>query len=153
MIQIHKALIAHTSIIADFQVRMARETENLNLDKAIVTQGVKAVFQDDSKGIYFIATDSDKTIGSMLITKEWSDWRNSWVNWLQSVYVIPEMRKQGVFRLMFNYLSDLINQDSDVAGIRLYVDASNKNALQVYTQLGMNGDHYKVFEIMKELKI
>ena len=85
----------------------------------------------------------------MLITHEWSDWRNQWVFWLQSVYIMPEHRRKGLFRLMFEEVKQLVLADDTAAGIRLYVDVNNTNALEVYKSVGMDGDHYQVFEWMK----
>ncbi len=149
MVQIHKASSDQAEKIAEFQLRMAKETENLDLDKATVIQGVKAVFSDSAKGLYFVAISENIIIGSMLITYEWSDWRNSWVYWLQSVYVIPEMRQKGVFKEMFDHLNYIIGNSNGVSGVRLYVDLYNKRAINVYNSIGMKGDHYKLFELMK----
>jgi len=85
----------------------------------------------------------------LLITREWSDWRNNWVMWLQSVYVLPEKRGMGIFKQMYNYILAQVNDSVEVAGLRLYVDMKNIAAREVYTNLGMNGDHYQVFELMK----
>jgi len=135
--------------IAGFQLKMAKETENIELDRTTVENGVRSVFQDKHKGTYVVALEQDTVIGSLLITYEWSDWRNSVVLWIQSVYVIPEYRSQGVFRLLYNYVKKIANEDKNVSGIRLYVDKTNKNAMKVYKTIGMNGEHYHVFEWMK----
>lgn len=149
MVQTHKATTKHADIIVEFQQKMAYETEKLILDKDTVTHGVNAVLSDDSKGVYFVTSFEEQIVGTMLITREWSDWRNSWVFWLQSVYIISEMRGKKVFKAMFDFMSTKVEKYDDVAGLRLYVDKNNKNAMAVYEALGMNGDHYKVFEIMK----
>jgi GNAT superfamily N-acetyltransferase len=96
-ITVARATIDNLSDIVSFQIAMALETEGINLDEAVITSGVKAVFDDPSKGVYFIVKDGDKAIASNLITYEWSDWRNRNIWWIQSVYVRPEYRKQGVF--------------------------------------------------------
>jgi GNAT superfamily N-acetyltransferase len=135
--------------IVEFQVAMARETEDLDLDRAICTRGVGAVFTDPSLGRYFVAQSDGEVIASLMITYEWSDWRNGVVWWIQSVYVRPEFRKQGVYTGLYEYVRQLAESHDMIRGIRLYVDRRNTAAQQVYTRLGMNGDHYQVFEWMK----
>jgi len=137
-------------VIAEFQIEMAKETEDLDLERTTVADGVFSVFRDPQKGKYYVATEKDEIVASMLITQEWSDWRNSWVYWLQSVYVIPEKRGLGIFKQMYEYIRKQVVESNEVAGIRLYVDMKNSGARKVYTKLGMNGEHYQVFEWMKE---
>ena len=136
-------------IIADFQIKMAKETEGLELDISTVKNGVLSVYRDPNKGKYYVATKEDIIVASMLITREWSDWRNSCIFWLQSVYVLPEKRGKGIFKQMYHHILKQVNENNEVAGLRLYVDMKNISAREVYTKLGMNGDHYQVFEWMK----
>lgn len=136
-------------VITDFQVKMAKETESVNLDKSTVNKGVISVFRDSQKGKYYVTTEGDIIVASMLITYEWSDWRNNWVYWLQSVYVLPEKRGQGIFKHMYEYILKQVKDNDEVAGLRLYVDLKNIAAREVYSKLGMNGDHYQIFEWMK----
>jgi len=133
--------------IVDFQQAMARETEEIALDRDVVTRGVQAVFDDPSRGRYFVAEAEGQVVASLLITYEWSDWRNGVVWWIQSVYVVPEYRKRGVYAGLYAHVKQ--TADASVKGIRLYVDRRNKAAQEVYRRLGMNGDHYLVFEWMK----
>ncbi|MFK5857245.1 MAG: GNAT family N-acetyltransferase [Bacteroidota bacterium] len=149
MIKIRLASKFDVPVISKFQIEMAKETENYDLDKDTVDKGVISVFRDPQKGKYYIATDEDKIIASLLITHEWSDWRNSWVYWIQSVYVITEKRGQGVFKMMYNHILEYVKNNNEVAGLRLYVDIKNTAARNVYGKIGMNGDHYQVFEWMK----
>ncbi len=149
MIQIRLATEEEHKIIAGFQVMMAAETENLHLDEETVTTGVISVFRNPEKGKYFVAVSDDKVIASLLITFEWSDWRNAWVWWIQSVYVLPDYRKKGIFKQMFDHIKSYAQKDTDVAGLRLYVDKTNHRAIKVYKKIGMNGEHYQVFEWMK----
>lgn len=135
--------------IIDFQLAMARETEELELDRDILTRGVEAVFADPDRGRYFVAEHEGRVIGSLMITYEWSDWRNGVVWWIQSVYVLPEHRGQGVYAGLYEHVKAFVNADPSIRGIRLYVDKRNSRAQQVYARLGMNGDHYSVFEWMK----
>lgn len=151
MIKIRKASPLDKQFIVQFQLEMALETENLRLNKAIVDSGVEAVLNDHSKGEYFVAENDGLVIGSLLITYEWSDWRNGRIWWLQSLYVIPEWRRQGIFKTMFRHLQRLVEEDDSIKGLRLYVDRSNLAAQRVYKALGMNGEHYQVFEWMKPL--
>lgn len=135
--------------IVDFQLAMARETEDVSLDRVICTRGVRAVFADDAKGRYFVAEEGGRVVASLLVTYEWSDWRDGVVWWIQSVYVRPELRGQGVYRGLYAHVQSMAKSDPHVRGIRLYVDKRNMPAQKVYAKLGMNGEHYLVFEWMK----
>jgi ribosomal protein S18 acetylase RimI-like enzyme len=137
------------AVLVNFQLSLALETENIKLDKAVVTKGLEALFNDASKGIYYMSEYGGEPVGCYLVTFEWSEWRNGMVWWLQSVYVAEAHRSKGVFRYMYNNLIGLIRQDPAVIGLRLYVDKSNTRAQQVYRSLDMNGEHYTVFEWMK----
>lgn len=148
--KIRLAKKVEAEIIIDFQINMALETENLVLQKPRISDGVKAVFNDKSKGEYWLAENGDKIIASMLMTPEWSDWRNATVLWFQSVYVMPEYRGKGVFKSMYNHLKHFVKESENIGGLRLYVDKTNDNAQKVYEKLGMNGEHYKFYEWMKE---
>ncbi|HDO06091.1 MAG TPA: GNAT family N-acetyltransferase [Bacteroidetes bacterium] len=150
MVQIRIATEENREIIAEFQIKMAAETENLVLDKETLSEGVMHVLRDPEKGKYFVAEDEGNVVASLLITFEWSDWRNKWVLWIQSVYVLPDYRKQGVFKNMYAHIKKWATDDNEVAGIRLYVDKTNRRAIDVYSKLGMNGEHYRLFEWMKE---
>ena len=140
---------ADAEAIIEFQVAMARETEDFELDRAVTTRGVHAVFADPSHGRYFVAESGGRVVASLMITYEWSDWRNGMVWWIQSVYVIPEHRKKGVYAGLYQHVKAMVEAEPSIRGIRLYVDERNRSAQEVYTRLGMNGEHYKVFEWMK----
>ncbi|HRY31851.1 MAG TPA: GNAT family N-acetyltransferase [Bacteroidales bacterium] len=148
-ITVREATIADIAVIKDFQMRMAAESEGLLLDPEVLAQGIKAVFTDRQKGVYYVAGSADRVIASLMITREWSDWRNGWVWWIQSVYVDQAYRGTGVFRRMYMFLQDKAHCDPDIRGLRLYVDKGNLPAMAVYEALGMNGEHYRVFEWMK----
>ncbi len=150
MVQIRMASEESREIIADFQIKMADETEGLVLEKEILNEGVMHVLRDPEKGKYFIAEEEGKVVASLLVTFEWSDWRNKWVLWIQSVYVLPEYREQGVFKNMYAHIKKWASNDREVAGIRLYVDKTNRRAIDVYHKLGMDGEHYRLFEWMKD---
>lgn len=146
---IRTAKISDLPFICDFQLRMAMETENIELDPLILEAGISAIFRDPSKGVYYVAESGGKTVASLMITYEWSDWRNGLVWWIQSVFIDPGYRKQGIFKLMFEKLKDTVSNDLSVRGLRLYVDERNHNAQAVYKAIGMDGGHYRVFEWMK----
>ncbi len=149
MIIIREANISDAQIITDFQYTMAMESEGMKLEKEILAKGVRAVFDDPGKGKYYVAEYESLVVGSMLNTYEWSDWRNGTIIWFQSVYVKPESRKLGVFKEMYNHIKDLVDQDEQLCGMRLYVDRGNVKAQKVYQAMGMTGDHYDTYEWMK----
>ena len=135
--------------IIEFQLAMARETEDLELNRHVTARGVEAVFEDRTLGRYFVAESDGDLIASLMITFEWSDWRNGIVWWIQSVYVRPEFRQKRVYAGLYDFVKRLADSNETVKGIRLYVDERNQSAQEVYKRLGMNGDHYRVFEWMK----
>lgn len=137
------------SAIVRFQLAMAYETENIELDKTTVEKGVSAVLDDVSKGRYYIAEKKGEIIGSLLTTFEWSDWRNGTVLWIQSVYILPEFRRKGVYSRMYSYIKNIVHEDDSLNGIRLYADKDNKIAHKTYQKLGMSPDHYVTFEWLK----
>ena len=138
-----------TATIAEFQLAMARETENLVLDKSLLVTGIENLVGDTAKGSYYVAEENEEVIGCLMTTYEWSDWRNGNVVWIQSVYIAKEHRGKGVYKKMYQHIQQLVTLSTDFKGIRLYVDKTNVNAQKVYQQLGMNGEHYQVFEWMK----
>jgi ribosomal protein S18 acetylase RimI-like enzyme len=131
--------------IVQFQADMAMESEGCVLDKEKVIKGVTAAMLDDSKGIYWVAKYEGRTIGSLMITREWSDWNNEWYWWIQSVYVTPEYRKQGVYKAMYQKVKDAA-KENNVSQIRLYADKTNLSAQKAYQSLGMHVSHYLMFE-------
>ncbi|MCF6357747.1 MAG: GNAT family N-acetyltransferase [Draconibacterium sp.] len=146
---IRKATIEDADSIVDFQLLMATETEDILLDKNIVTKGVLAVLNDSLKGRYYVAETDGKVVSSLLTTFEWSDWRNGTVLWIQSVYVLPEFRRKGVYRSMYSFIKEEVLNDAKLKGIRLYADKSNFPAQKTYKTLGMSPDHYITFEWLK----
>jgi ribosomal protein S18 acetylase RimI-like enzyme len=144
-----RATRADAHLIVEFQIAMALETEELTLDLETCRRGVNAVFDNPALGEYFVAEFGGSVVGSTLITYEWSDWRDGMVWWIQSVYVAVEARRKGVYAGLYSYLQELTNASSEIRGIRLYVDLRNTSAQEVYTRLGMNGEHYRLFEWMK----
>ena len=148
MFNIRKAVPADAPSITDFQQKMAWETEQLDLSFDIVSKGVEAVFKDTSRGQYYVADVNGKVISSLLITYEWSDWRNSNIWWFQSVYVLPEHRRNGVFRSMYSHIQQEAEKNN-VAGLRLYVEINNTTAQKTYESLGMKCQHYRMYEWLK----
>lgn len=150
MLKIRDAKVADLPVIVDFQLRMALETEDFLLDKKVLEKGVASVLADEAKGRYYVVCNDSDVVASMLITPEWSDWRNGTVLWIQSVYVKPEYRQNGIFKMMYQHIRSLVESSSHYRGIRLYVDKTNASAQKVYSAVGMNGEHYQLFEWMKE---
>ena len=149
-IQIRKGEDSDRDAIARFQIAMAWETENYKLDYETVLKGVGAVLKNEKLGAYYVAVIDNQVVGSLLTTYEWSDWRNGTVLWIQSVYVDSLFRKRGVYAALYSRVKAFVEGDESLKGIRLYVDESNQKAMEVYIRLGMNGEHYRVFEWMKE---
>jgi GNAT superfamily N-acetyltransferase len=125
---------------------MAREAEGIELDPNVLEMGVCAVFDDRERGVYFIAECDGAPAGSLMITKEWSDWRCAWYFWIQSVYVLPDYRKQGVFSALFDHVMECMRKFNATA-VRLYVDRGNEAAIEAYLKLGMKHSHYDLYEI------
>ncbi len=148
MILIRKAVPADAQLITDFQMKMAWETEEMKLNPELVAQGVKAVFDDSYRGQYYVAESEGKVIASLLITYEWSDWRNCNIWWFQSVYVVPEFRRQGIFRKMYGDIRDEA-EEQGIGGLRLYVETGNARARKTYEALGMSSGHYSFYEWMR----
>ncbi len=136
--------------IASYNTAMAVETEGKALDPDVVGPGVARLFDDPSRGRYWVADAGGKVIGQLMITYEWSDWRNGHVWWIQSVYVQPEWRRKGVFTALYRHVQALAAAEPDVIGIRLYVEENNARAQQTYHALGMSRPNYLVMESMFE---
>ena len=126
---------------------LAEESERLRLDEETLRQGIRALLESRAPGRYFVAELEGRAVGQLLTTFEWSDWRNRMVWWIQSVYVVPDARRRGVLRNLYD-AARREALEAGAAGLRLYVDTTNVRAQAVYAALGMNGDHYRVFEDM-----
>lgn len=148
-VQVREGRREDAATIIEFQVAMALETEEVTLDRDILSRGVTAIFDTPSLGRYFVAESDGRVIASLLITYEWSDWRNGMVWWIQSVYTLPEFRKRGVYAALYAHIRAQVEPNPNIRGIRLYVDNRNVDAQKVYARLGMEGEHYRVFEWMK----
>jgi GNAT superfamily N-acetyltransferase len=145
---VRSARVSDLEILAQFNLALAQESENLVLDAARVTLGVRALLVDSSKGIYYVAEAESNIIGQVLITYEWSDWRNGNFWWLQSVYVQKDFRSRGVFKMLFAHIVELARLEKDVCGLRLYMDAHNGSARLAYERLGMKQTNYQILEQM-----
>jgi ribosomal protein S18 acetylase RimI-like enzyme len=144
---IRNALLKDLTKIVEFNLRMAKETENKNLDASAVHKGVRALINDPHKGFYLVAEKPDEGIvGQLMVTFEWSDWRNKWFWWIQSVYIQQKYRNQKVFSDLYNYLKELAMNSNNVYGIRLYVEKDNLSAKLAYTSLGLIKTSYEMFE-------
>jgi len=145
--RIRKASLADAQIIAEFNQRMAEETEQLRLSPARVRRGVRALLKEPARGTYFVAELDGVVAGQLLITYEWSDWRNGNFWWIQSVYVPREFRRRGVFRALFRHVLRLAQSRRGVCGLRLYMNAHNHRARSTYERLGLKRTDYEVFEM------
>jgi GNAT superfamily N-acetyltransferase len=134
-------------VLADYNVRMARETESIELDPAVVARGVRAALADANKATYYVAEVDGRVVGQLMITHEWSDWRDGDIWWVQSVYVHPDHRKAGAFKALYRH-AEQSAKAAGAVGIRLYVDAHNEGAQAAYARLGMHLSNYKVMEVM-----
>ena len=149
MIDVRRAELSDAVTLVDFQLRLATETEDLMLDRDTVSKGVAGVFAKPERGTYWVAEHNTEVVGCLLAVPEWSDWRNSTVLWIHSLYVVPEARSKGVWRCLFDHLKILVGHHEDLVGLRLYVDKSNQKARDIYHHIGMDNDHYELFEWMK----
>jgi GNAT superfamily N-acetyltransferase len=143
---IRRGTPADTPLVAEFNRRLALESEGKSLDPNLLALGVAAGLADPRKALYFIAEEDEKPLGQIMVTTEWSDWRNGWIWWIQSVYVRLDVRRRGVFRALFDHVYQAACRDLEVIGLRLYVERDNHAAQQTYLQMGMERTSYLVFE-------
>jgi ribosomal protein S18 acetylase RimI-like enzyme len=143
---IRPAKLADGDIIARFNAAIALETERLTLDSDRLLKGVQAVLDDANKGFYIVAEVDGCVVGQIMITFEWSDWRNGVFWWIQSVYVEPAYRKQKIFTQLHRTIEKMAHDDGTVCGIRLYVERENVRAQMVYKNLGMYPTVYEMYE-------
>ena len=141
-IPIRRATLADVGTIVRFNAALALESEGKVLDPAVLEAGVRAVFTDPSKGFYTVAERDGEIVGQTSITFEWSDWRNGWYWWIQSVYVREDARRGGVFSAIYRHLEAEAAADPQVIGLRLYVDNGNDHAKATYANLGMADENY-----------
>ena len=132
--------------LVGFNQAMALETEGKILSAEVLSPGVAAVFEDENKGFYVAAEVDGAVVGGLLVTFEWSDWRNSWFWWIQSVYILPEYRGRSIYSEMYGFVKEVSKRRGDVCGFRLYVEHDNSHAQRVYEKLGMTRSHYLAYE-------
>ena len=145
-ITIREATREDTESIVRFQEGMALETEGKVLDQVLLRDGITAIFDSSQKGFYIVAEVGSVVVGSLLITYEWSDWRNATFWWIQSVFIDANWRRKGVYRSMYDYVVNVAKSRKDICGIRLYVERTNTIAQETYKDLGMTHSHYDLYE-------
>lgn len=146
MINIRLALPDDLETVVEFNAALARETEDKTLDPEVLAEGVRRGLADPHRAIYFVAEQEGAIVGQIMITTEWSDWRNGFFWWIQSVYVAPAHRRHGVFRMLHTHVRQQAVNRPDVCGLRLYVHKLNTRALEIYKKLGMSVTDYHLCE-------
>ena len=146
-IDVRRASAIDAPLIARHNGAMAQEIEQLELDQQRLLAAANAVIEDESKGFYLVAEDEHRVVGQLMITYEWSDWRNGVFWWIQSVYVDPAYRGRGVYTSLHTAIVEQAKTAGDVCGIRLYVEKSNENAQRSYRRLGMSRTAYDMYEV------
>ncbi|MEM9689749.1 MAG: GNAT family N-acetyltransferase [Pseudomonadota bacterium] len=147
-IAIRRATPDDAATIAAFNQGIATETEHKHLDDDIVGRGVAALLENGVDGRYWLAEVDGIVAGQIMVTYEWSDWRNGRVWWIQSVYVAPDYRRRGVFSALYRHVESLVRDDPTACGIRLYMEENNQSAQRAYEKLGMAMTPYRVMEVM-----
>jgi ribosomal protein S18 acetylase RimI-like enzyme len=142
---VRAATLADAPVVVEFNRLLAEESEGKTLDTGLLSPGVKAALADPRRARYFVASEQSAVLGQIMVTFEWSDWRNGWIWWIQSVYVRKETRRRGVFRALFNHVQRQA-QEEKVVGLRLYVEENNLVAQETYRRLGMRPAGYFVLE-------
>ena len=147
-LRIRRAISSDAPVIAAFNAAMARETEHLELDPIRLLTGVEAVLADPAKGFYTVAeSGGGQVVGQLMITFEWSDWRNGNFWWIQSVYVDAPARGTGVYKRLYEHIRHAAAEAGNVCGLRLYVERDNTRAQEVYRRQGMQATAYRMFEV------
>jgi GNAT superfamily N-acetyltransferase len=146
---IRRAVLSDSKALAEFNTSMARETEGIELIPSVIGSGVKAMIENPQMGFYLVVEDEGKIQASLMITAEWSDWRNGLFWWIQSVYVNQQYRRQGLYRKLYEHVKSLAEAENHVCGFRLYVEHDNQIAQKTYRTLGMDETSYKMYEELK----
>ena len=146
-VRIRKAARGDVATVVDFSAQLAQETKAFALDKDLARRGVEVVLADPSKGIYWLAEVNGVVVGQILLTTEWSDWRDGFFWWIQGVFIKKEWRGRGVFHALFDFVHEQAAEHRDVCGVRLCVEARNSRAKRVCESLGMERTHYEVYEM------
>jgi ribosomal protein S18 acetylase RimI-like enzyme len=148
-VSIRKAELRDADTIAAFNSAMALETEDKVLLPERVGAGVRRLLNDPSLGFYVVAESGGQVVGCLMITNEWSDWRNGLFWWIQSVYIEPGSRRRGVYRSLYEFVRAQAQADDGICGFRLYVEKENTNAQKTYRSLGMDATDYLIYEELK----
>jgi len=143
---IRTAVTEDIPALVDFNCAIARESEGRELTREVVTRGVTRGLSQGDEVVYYVVDEGRGPIACLMLTREWSDWRDGWLVWVQSVYVKPEYRGQGVFRMLLSHVRDKLREQNDVVGMRLYVEAENSLAQSVYRNTGFVDPNYLVLE-------
>jgi ribosomal protein S18 acetylase RimI-like enzyme len=143
---IRRATPQDAAIVIEFNRLLAEESEGKTLDLKLLSAGVEKALADPAKAVYFLAEEQGKVVGQLSFTTEWSDWRNGWIWWIQSVYVRPEARRRGVLRSLYAHIHETAKEDPDVIGLRLYVERDNARAQNTYLEIGMVWTSYLVMQ-------
>ena len=144
--QIRKAIKEDIEALIGFNEAMALETEDKRLPTATLRKGVEAVFDDPQKGFYLVAEDEGRVIGGLMVTYEWSDWRNAWFWWIQSVYLNSDYRGKRIYSQLYDFVKKEAASAGNVCGFRLYVEKENAHAQRVYEKVGMEETYYLMYE-------
>jgi len=146
---IRRAVQSDSKALAEFNTNMARETEGIELIPSVIGSGVKVMIENPQMGFYLVVEDEGKIQASLMVTTEWSDWRNGLFWWIQSVYVNQQYRRQGLYRKLYEHVKSLAEAENHVCGFRLYVEHDNHIAQKTYRPLGMDETSYKMYEELK----
>ena len=146
---IRRAMSQDADELAAFNISMARETEGVDLIPEVIGAGVRAMIDNPQMGFYLVVELDNGIQASLMVTTEWSDWRNGMFWWIQSVYVRPQYRRQGLYRELYARVKEMAEQEPSVCGFRLYVERENRRAQLTYESLGMSETEYRLFEELK----
>ena len=147
---IRRAVLSDSKALAEFNISMAKETEGIELIPGVIGSGVEAMINNPQMGFYLVVEDAGEIQASLMVTTEWSDWRNGLFWWIQSVYVNQQYRRQGLYRQLYERVKSLAEAEIHVCGFRLYVEHDNHIAQKTYRSLGMQETSYKLYEELKQ---
>ncbi|QYJ83153.1 GNAT family N-acetyltransferase [Shewanella aegiceratis] len=144
--QIRKGQQSDLTALVQFNQAMANETEGLSLDQQTLTLGVQTLLENPARGFYLVAEEAGEILGSLMVTFEWSDWRAKDYYWIQSVYIRPQNRRQGIYGKLYEAVKQIAEDNGGAASFRLYVEQENHKAQQTYEALGMKQSYYLMYE-------